>query len=451
MKVDPSVQMTQHSSEFKNRLARLGGEALWIAGGQVVCVGILFAGVRVMTEVMPPAEYGKLAIIMSLVNGSLYSVGQALKLSATRYFPVMANDPVPNWYWGLIRKTIHWAVILFAGAAVLFPFCHVVLGNSWQTGLTGSLAVLLSLVVLVNALSYGVQNGARDRKALVTHQVMFDGLRFFLAFLVAYYLSGSAVGALSGFVLAGILVMVSQLYYLANKKTAYFVKNGDVDPKRAKQFLAYTWPLILGGVLGWIQIFSDRWAIKSLSTYTDVGIYFALYQTVYSIWVYATTMLGNFLGTLLFSRVKDGSDARAHFKMLKINESVTMGFGVLVLMSFLLLIPIKGALCSLLFADTYQSAAELLPWMALSGGIFGMGQQLLYSVYGRMGSYRIIPVKLLSAVVAIGCHFAGAAYWGIKGVVMGGVGFSIFYLMAALAAHLNEIKRVKIKDTAGIS
>ncbi len=77
---------------FKNQTLHLGGEALWMVLGQILSVVILFRGVRLMTQAMSPHEYGKFAIIMSLVNGALYSVDQALKMTATRYYSVMVKD-----------------------------------------------------------------------------------------------------------------------------------------------------------------------------------------------------------------------------------------------------------------------------------------------------------------------------------------------------------------------
>jgi len=391
-----------------------------------------------MTQVMSPHEYGKLAIIMSLVNGALYSVGQALKMTATRYYSVMVNDKTPNWYWDFFSKTIKYSTISLVVIVFLCFFLSFGLGSDWVTGFGWAIASVLAFIVLINAIAYGVQNGARNRKVFVFHQVLFDGGRICFAFIIAYSLSGSMLNAVSGFVLAGCMILISQLYFLLKLKKSFYVKDSHIDTDRFHQLYSYLWPLLIGGVLGWVQIFSDRWALKSLSSYADVGVYFALYQTMYSFWVYVTLMLNNFLGTILFSKIKDGSDPIAHMKMLRINEYVTTVYFVFVLLCFFLLLPMKEWLCSFLFASKYWTAASLLPWMALSGGIYGIGQQLLYSIYGGLSSRRIIPVKAASAVVAIILHFVGALYWGIEGVVFGGLIFSFFYMATALKAHLNE-------------
>jgi len=420
----------------KNQILHMGKEAFWVVSGQILSVAILFAGVRLMTHVMSPVEYGKLAIIMSIVNGVLYSVGQSLKMAATRYYSVMANDKNPDWYWNSLLKIIGYAASVFIGFAVLCFFFNI--------GMIWSMASLLGFIVLVNAIVFGVQNGARNRKAFVFHQVVFDGARFCLAFIFASNLTGSALDAVTGFVVAGIMVMFSQLYFFLKQKSKFYCENSSTDTKRLKQFYSYTWPLIIGGVLGWVQIFSDRWAIKFLVSYADVGVYFVLYQTMYSLWVYGTSMLDNFLGAIFFSKVKDCSDPLAFMKMLKINEYVTGVYLICVLCCFLLLVPLKGFLCSLLFAEEYRTAADLLPWMTLSGGLYGIGQQLLYSVYGGASSRRIIPVRIISMLGAIALHFAGAFYWGLKGVVIGGLFFSIFYMLMTLTIHL-KVKKQTLK------
>ena len=427
---------------FKNQILHLGGEALWVILGQILSVVVLFGGVRLMTQVLSPHEYGKLAIIMSLVNGALYSVGQALKMTATRYYSVMVNDKTPNWYWDFFSKTIRYSTISLAVMVFLCFFLSSGLGNDWVTGFGWAIATVLAFIVLINAIAYGVQNGARNRKVLVFHQVLFDGGRICFAFIIAYSLSGSAVNAVSGFVLAGCMILISQLYFLLKLKKTFYIANSNIDTDRIHQLYSYIWPLLIGGALGWVQMFSDRWALKSLSSYSDVGIYFAIYQTMYSFWIYVSLMLGNFLGTIFFSKIKDGSDPVAHMKMLKMNEYVAIFYFACVLICFILLMPLKEWISSLLFADEYRAAAALLPWMALSGGIYGIGQQLLYSVYGGLSSRKIIPIKASSAVVAIILHFIGAFYWGVEGVVFGGLIFSFFYMSTALKAHLNEKQRV---------
>lgn len=430
---------------FKINIKQFGAEALWVASGQIVSVAVLFAGVRLMTQVMSPFEYGKLAIIMSIVNGALYSFGQALKMAATRYFSVMADDKNPNWYWDFFLKIIRNSAILFAAAAFLCLLAGPGFGRSFTQGAGWAMAVVLAFIVLVNAVAHGIQNGARNRKIFVLHQVLFDAVRVGFAFIIAVSLSGSALNALSGFVIGGCMVAVSQLFFLLKLKKSFYLKNfitsSSTYSDRSKKLYSYTWPLLAGGVLGWIQIFSDRWALKSMASYDDVGIYFALYQTMYSFWIYATIMLGNFLGTILFSKVKDGSDHSAYIKMLKLNEYICAGYLVLVLLCFLLLLPAKLWLCSLLFASEYGPAAALIPWVALSGGMYGIGQQLLYSIYGGMSSRSIIPVKAKSAAAGLILYFSGAFFWGVEGVVFGGLIFSFFYMTAAFNSHLKEKKK----------
>ena len=427
---------------FKNQILSLGGEALWVILGQILSVVILFGGVRLMTQILSPHEYGKLAIIMSLVNGALYSVGQALKMTATRYYSVMVNDKNPNWYWDFFSKTIRYATFFLALMVFLCFFLSSGLGNDWVTGFGWAIATVLAFTVLINAIAYGVQNGARNRKVFVFHQVLFDGGRICFAFIIAYSLSGSAVNAVSGFVLAGCMILISQLYFLLKLKKTFYIANSNIDTDRIHQLYSYTWPLLIGGALGWVQMFSDRWALKTLSSYADVGIYFAIYQTMYSFWIYVSLMLGNFLGTIFFSKIKDGSDPVAHMKMLKMNEYVAIFYFACVLICFIVLMPLKEWISTLLFADEYRAAAVLLPWMALSGGLYGIGQQLLYSIYGGISSRKIIPIKASSAVVAIILHFTGAFYWGVKGVVFGGLVFSFFYMATAFKAHLNEKQRL---------
>ena len=78
-------------------------------------------------------------------------------------------------------------------------------------------------------------------------------------------------------------------------------------------------------------------------------------------------------------------------------------------------------------AVEYGPVSYLLPWMLLSGGLFAAGQTVALNLMSQMRPHTMIAAKITTAVFGVLLNFVGAYLFGITGVVMASVAFSISY------------------------
>jgi len=73
--------------------------------------------------------------------------------------------------------------------------------------------------------------------------------------------------------------------------------------------------------------------------------------------------------------------------------------------------------------------------MLLAGGVFAAGQTIALNLMSQMKTQIMIAPKLITALLGVGLNFAGAYWYGISGIVIAGVLFSVSYFvwMAVLA------------------
>ena len=93
---------------------------------------------------------------------------------------------------------------------------------------------------------------------------------------------------------------------------------------------------------------------------------------------------------------------------------------------------------ALFVARRYSSVSAFLPLMILSGGIFGASQITSISLYSSSETRSLVFQKSTIMLLGILLNFAGAAVYGITGVVLGLLIFSLAHFMWALVISLHR-------------
>lgn len=421
-------------------IRRLGGEAFWVAFGIGFSTLGTFVGVRLLTAMMAPGEYGKVALAVSVAMGLQYSLGAGMGGSITRFFPIAQQDGAARWYWRAVRRSAWMVAVLTAllGAGSLAAVFAVT--GLWRTAVFWSLTIFLGGLLVLNILGASLQTGARNRKTVSLHQCLLDWGRFLAAFCWLAVWSGGALAVLAAFVVMGALTAASQWFWvdrlLLRNRPAQ-----DAGIDRMDDFFRYLQPMVLAGLFFWIQMFSDRWALQLFCSIEQVGFYFAVYQISYSPMVYLSAFLFNFSGPVLFGRAGDGSDLEQHRQTLLINEKIAGLILLLVVGAFLVAWWVGPVACGLMIDSRYSEGFWSFPWLLASGGFYAVAQQLLLSVYSGLDTAVMVPVRAAAALLSCLFYMGGAYLAGFHGAVFGGLLFSVVFLGVAVGLHLASKKR----------
>lgn len=421
------------------QIRRLSGEAFWVAFGMGLSSLAAFVGVRLLTGVMAPSEYGRLGLAMSLAMTLRYSLGTALRMGTARFYSVAETRNAFGWYWTTLRRlSLHIGLGTFLISFLLFAVWAMFSnrGNAWIY----SMSLLTGGLIVLSGIGGGIQAGGRRRRAVCWNQNLFQWGRFLFAFLFASLFSGSARNAVAGFLVAVLLMLLSQYLFVRKELFPLIRRETASDTESSREFFSYLWPLLISGVFIWLQLFSIRWAIRWFGSLEQVGGYFAYYQIGFMPSLVAGGFLITFLNPIFFSHAGDGTDRRAQHRVRTLNGWIAIVMMAVVLIASLSVFMLNPLLARLLVSPAYRQDVWMLPWLVLSGGFYSVARQFLVSIYSGMASAKMIPVSIAGGLMSLGFHCAGGWLYGVPGIIAGGVLFSAVFMMMAWGLHAAEMR-----------
>jgi len=409
--------------------ARILGEAGWILAGQIVAGTGGIAGVPLLARFLQPQEYGQLALggtVALLVQQ--VTLGPVSNATQRFYAAAIARNALTEYVRAVGRVVLAaCAVIAAAGAVLLFGLAS----TPWRSLLAiGGWSTVYAILAGVNSVFDGIQNAARQRTIVAWHQGLGMWLRFGLAVLIVRAFGGAAM-AMLGFAAAAAVVLVSQAIFLrrAVMATGRWRPVRDVAGERRlrRQLWIYARPFSSWGIFTWAQMASDRWALESFVATRGVGLYQVLYQIGFYPIYMASLFLTQLVQPILFHQV-GATDNGA--RMNKACSTVRQIFTVTLLATLAAAAAAmlgRGALFRHLLPPAYGSVAHLLPLLVLSSGIFACGQVATMKHALSTDPRTLIVPKIVTAVLGTGFNFAGAFFFGVTGVAVASLGFSITY------------------------
>ena len=418
----------------RGRLLRLSKEGLWIVLGQAAAVIGSLAGVRLLTELLPPAAYGELALGLTIATLVNQTVLGPLANGASRFYAPAQDQGDLAGYLAAVGR------LMAAATGVLTLIVLLALAGLLLAGLAQWIAIACAALVFAtlsgyNAVLNGIQNAARQRAVVALHQGLESWARFLVAAGLLIWLGASSTVAMSGFALAVALVLASQFVFFRKiSLTARTV----VDPRGwQRQIWKYCWPISVFGSFTWVQLASDRWALELFATTREVGTFAALFQLGFYPMAMASTMATQFLAPIFYQRAGDASDSRRNEDVSKLSWKLTGYTLGATGAAFLLSLLFHRQIFLVLVAREYASVSHLLPWMLLAGGVFAAGQTIALNLMSQMRTQSMMAAKIVTALLGVILNFAGAYWLGTPGVVLAAVVFSVSYFawMSALARH----------------
>lgn len=406
-------------------------EAVLVFGGQLFAVVGTFASVRVLTELIPPAVYGELALALTatvLLNQTVFG---PLSNGAMRFYATAAEKgSVPAFLgatWRLTRMGIAVTAALFVTAAIGLVF----LGYGTLSLLI--LAVLAYAVTTgISSILTGIQNAARQRAVVALHQSVDPWLRVLITAALLVTFGVSSAMAMLGFAAAAGLVLGSQ-YFFYRRLVGPSQQDVSVEVTWSREIRRYTWPFVTWGIFTWCQLASDRWAIDWFGSRADVGRFGVLYQFGYAPIQLATGIVVQFIAPILFQRAGDAIDPVRNNDISRMSRMLTAVVLGLTGLAFVFTLVLHAPLFKIFVASDYAGISYLLPWVVLAGGIFAAAQTVSLKLMSQLRANAMITAKIATALLGIALNLVGARLYGTAGVVAASIIFSLACLVWMLA------------------
>lgn len=406
--------------------------------GQIATVAGSLVLVRVLTKYLSPSQYGELALGLTLAGLINQVVMGGVNAGINRFYSIAAEKQDLEGYLGGSRRLMGYAtgVVLLMGLALLAGlWCW---GYAQWMGLAVAVLIFSVLGGYNSALS-GIQNAARQRAIVAFHGGFDAWLKIGLAVAVITWLGHSSTAVVIGYIFSTVIITLSQLVFL--RRTIRVRKHNPAqDHEWMRQMWLYSMPMTTWGAFTWMQQASDRWALQTYASTTEVGQYAVLFQLGYTPSAIAAGLVMNFLGSIIFQRAGDGTDPLRNANVHRISWQMAQLALAATVIGFALAFALHGWLFGWLVAAQYREISYLLPWMVMAGGLFAAGQALTLKLMSEMKSAEMTTAKISTALLGIIFNVIGAAYGGIQGVVAALIAFATLYFvwMAVLAMNLSK-------------
>lgn len=407
------------------RFHRLAKEGSWIVAGQIAAVLGALVLVRVLTEYLEPAQYGQLALGLTVAGLINQVVMGGVTAGIGRFYSIAAEKNDLPGYLRASRRMMGYATAVVVAIALVLMAGLFWLGYSQWMGLAAA-ALVFSVLSGYNSSLRGIQNAARQRAIVAFHGGLDAWLKILLAVGVMLWLGSSSTAVVLGYALSSLLVTGSQLLFLRR-----LIPPEGETPQASENWLRqiwmYSWPFSTWGVFTWAQQISDRWALQAFASTQEVGLYAVLFQLGYAPISLATGMALAFLGPILYQRSGSATDQIRNRSVHHIAWRITFAALLMTAFAFMLTYSLHEWIFDLLVAKQYHSVSFLLPWVVLAGGIFTSGQTLALKLMSEMKSAAMTATKIGTAILGVGLNIYGASRFGLQGVVGALVAFSVVY------------------------
>jgi O-antigen/teichoic acid export membrane protein len=406
---------------------RIAKEGSWIVIGEIAAVLGALAMVRLLTEYLEPAQYGRLALGLTVAGMVNQAVMGGVTAGIGRFYSIAAEKQCLDGYWRASRRMMTYATAVAITIGLLLMAGLLWSGNRQWLGLAGAALVLSILSAYNNALS-GIQNAARQRAVVAFTGGMDAWLKILFALAAICWLGNSGTAVLIGYALSSLLITGSQFFFLGRIVPVRTDAKADVT-EWTRRMWSYSWPFSAWGIFTWLQQSSDRWALEAFATTREVGMYAVLFQLGYIPISLATGLMMSFLGPILYQRSGDATDRARNANVHRLSGQVTLLIVLLTITGVLLALLLHKWIFRLLVASEYRSVSALLPWVVLAGGLFAAGQMMALKLMSDMKSAAMTTAKIITASLGVLLNIYCASVAGLPGIVGALVGFSSLYFL----------------------
>ena len=269
-------------TSWRRRIFDLKSEALWVVLGQLgTALGVVL-GVKILTQVLDPAEYGRMALantVVLLVGSNIFGpIGQGFM----RFWSICRDRAQDNEFL-LITDRFAGRLLLFTVGLSLILFV-ISASTGWPRWIVlMTLSLIAGGVTGYFGLRLSVFLAARNRKIVALVNTGNAILKPVIALFFVIALFNNADCVILGYVITAFLAafLVEHLYKKIFCSASFDPSVGrqketgiDAATGLGKEILAFSWPFYIWGMVGWVHQSCDRWSPSSVPWHRCGGCFF---------------------------------------------------------------------------------------------------------------------------------------------------------------------------------
>lgn len=402
--------------------------------GRIVQTLLLLATIKASTYMLSPREFGKTALMASIIAFISYLLINPVGMYVNRQLHSWNNQGLIKhhffYYWIYIAcMAVTSALILaFANAFTLkIPLFH-----------TGFVMVFILCSIFFNTMNQTTipsLNLLGFRAAFSILSNASSAFSLLLALFMVYYWGSLAENWLLG-ILAGQIVwgLVGMKYFYAsvNENNATLISKPKLQ--NLLSVFAFSWPIALAVGLNWIQSQSYRFFINQSFGLATLGLFVAGYSISSGVFGAFESLFTTYFQPKFYKNIADHKGKES----LVWNEYAASIIPSLILL-FFGITALAPQLTNLLLGQQYQGAAIYMVWGALIEMLRVLSNVYTLAAHAKKNTLLLIIPNLIGAIVALVLIYSLSPIWGIKAI-----GFALIAagLMVSLCLHLSLKKQL---------
>ncbi len=416
-------------------------ELFWIFAGQGFSMLGSLLLIKVLSRNISPDEYGNFALIISYSLIISQVLSGPLSNGIRRFFIIAGSEnDLYNYYiatQNLIKKYILVVALIFSFVVITLIGFH-----QYNWILPIALSFLIALITGITAALGSILSAARLRHMVAIYSMGNSLGKLGLVTAYIHFFNGiENTVILSIFFIVALIVLFAQFLYIRTIIKFKKVNKYKVNYWKAK-IKHYSYPFFFWGAITWIQQASDKWALGYNQSSEIVGIYSILFQISYLPMVVLTSLLMEFLEPIFFEFVGKGKNFERNENIKNITYSLIILTLILTVILAIFAFFTHDALVLTLSSAIYTKYSYLMPIFVLAGGFFSAGQLVTVKILTDLKTNILVSGKIFSSLLCITLNIFLAKLYGIDGVAVSILFFSIVYFVWMFyLAYLKKLGR----------
>jgi O-antigen/teichoic acid export membrane protein len=390
-----------------NRYRRIAAETAWVFAGQMLSALGTLVGVRLVTEFVPPAVFGAVAVVVGVVILAHGVAAVPLMEAAMRLYPEYNSAAGA----GVLRRAALRALRLpvaatsFALLSGLIIWTSAIQGSSWIAVMAG----LLFIAEVVRSFEITFLNAARNQRTMVLLTVADAWARPIAAVAIVWLTDASSFSVVAGYLLGAVFALAC-LYVTRNSLDTPKVQ-ASYTPEITRRLWVYAKPLAPLSLVFWISGQADRYMLAALAGLGQAGLYAAIYGLASRPFNMLRAGSELVVRPVYYAHVSSGNrrSERRTFWLW-----VTAVAGSASLLAFLIGL-FHSQIAAILLAKEYREHSVLMIWIAV-GYVFAVVNQIVERInYALHDTRGVAWVETAGAALSIAVALPMIHAFGLNG------------------------------------
>jgi O-antigen/teichoic acid export membrane protein len=419
--------------ELKNIFRKTNrAELSWIIGGQILFGLGSLIGIKLLTSLLEPADYGILALILTYSMLFQQVIFLPLQQSAIRFISSSREENKLNEFLKIVKDLFGKATIIVACISIIIILFFFV----YEDQVIAQILIIITLFTIFSAYKStldGLLNNLFHRKLFVIFQSSELWLRYVLASVLLYIVSREVMFAVLGFLIAVTVTFVIELIkfnklVLANMKTP----DNNKTTNWRKLIINYGLPFSLWGIFSWLEFASPRWILQLYSSSHEVGLFSAAFQLGFYPISLLSGVLLLYISPVVYSRAGKGDDKSKIESVRRLINAVSLIASVIIIVVFIISYTLNDFIVSLLLGSQFTEAKNYFPYLIISSGFFVIGQIYGLIFQSANKTKELLFIKIVTSLLLLITALVFTYKYSLTGLVYSMIITYLFYTIIIL-------------------